>query len=821
MEEKKDKFLIWFKDLSIEDTPLVGGKNAALGEMYGSLTKLGINIPNGFALTSKAYWHFLNSTDIKTEIENVLAGLDHNDIPDLQRRGEKIRQIVLEAELPQDLKDVIKEAYLELSKTGGKDVAVRSSATAEDLPTASFAGQQETFLNVRGVEAVVYAAKRCIASLFTNRAISYRADQGFPQTSIALSVGVQKMIRSDKGASGVNFTIDPETGLKNIIYITSTWGLGETIVQGRVEGDQFYVFKDGLKKGFRAIVSKRMGSKERKLVYDEGGGKHTKEVSVEKSDREKFTLSDDEIIQLAKWSLMIEEHFTKQAKEERPMDIEWAKDGITGEIFIVQARPETVQSQKNANSFSSYYFPTQPPKKDLIVTGDAIGSKIAYGSPRIIKGIEGINQFRKGEILVTEMTDPDWEPIMKEAAAIITNKGGRTSHAAIVSRELGIPAVVGTGNATELIKDGSVITVDCSSPDIGKIYKGKHEFSEQTYELKKIPKTETKLMLNIGSPDQALIYHSLPVQGVGLAREEFIIASEIKIHPMALIQYEKIKSEAKSTKSGTNKEYKTSKSTLKKIVKDIDGLTRDYSNKKEYYIDKLASGVAKIGVAFWPRPVIVRFSDFKTNEYRTLIGGEIFEPAEENPMIGWRGASRYYSPKFEEAFGLEVKAIKRVREEIGLDNVNVMVPFCRTPEEGNKVVKLIEKYGLERKNLKVYVMCEIPSNVIQAYEFLEIFDGFSIGSNDLAQLTLGIDRDNATLSGIANENNDSVKELVRIAISVAREQKKYSGICGQAPSDFPDFAEFLVKNKIESISLNPDTVVPLIEKVAKWEKKYY
>jgi pyruvate,water dikinase len=810
MEEKKDKFILWFKDISIEDTPFVGGKNAALGEMYGSLTKLGVNIPNGFALTSKAYWHFLEDAGIRKKIEEVLSDLNVHDIKNLQKRGEKVREIILETELPENLKDIIQKAYHELigDDSKGKDVAVRSSATAEDLPTASFAGQQETFLNVRGAEDVIRATKKCIASLFTDRAISYRDDQGFPQTKVALSVGVQKMVRSDKGASGVNFTIDPETGLKNIIYITSTWGLGEMIVQGKVEGDEFYIFKEGLKLGYRAIVSKKMGSKEKKLIYSKGGGKDTKEVVIEKTEREKFALTDDEVLKLAKWSLIIEEHFSKKAKEERPMDIEWAKDGVTGELFIVQARPETVQSQKDANSFSTYHFKENPPKKALILSGDAVGNKIATNRARIIKAVEEIDKFQKGEVLITEMTDPDWEPIMKIASAIITNKGGRTSHAAIVSRELGIPAIVGTENATELIKGGEEITVDCSDPNVGKIYRGALEFKEKVYRIKKVPKTKTKLMLNIGSPDQAMLYHNLPVSGVGLAREEFIIASEIRIHPNALIDYEKLKLQIRNAK-------------IRKIVKRIDELTKEYKDKKEYYIDKLATGIAKIGVAFYPRPVIIRFSDFKTNEYRSLIGGILYEPEEGNPMIGWRGASRYYSPEFEEAFGLEVKAVKKAREEIGLNNIEVMVPFCRTPKEGERVIKLMEKYGLERKKIKTYVMCEIPSNVIQAYEFLEIFDGFSIGSNDLTQLTLGLDRDNETISDITDENNDSVKELVRIAIKVCREQKKYIGICGQAPSDFPEFAEFLVKNKIGSISLNPDTVIPIIEKVAKWEKKYY
>jgi pyruvate, water dikinase len=811
MEEKKDKFLLWFQDLSIDDTPLVGGKNAALGEMYGSLTKLGINIPNGFALTAKAYWYFLDKAGIKNEIEEIFKDLDHNNLQELQKKGEKARQTILRASLPDDLKDVIREAYEKLTQdTGSQDVAVRSSATAEDLPTASFAGQQETYLNVKGSEEVLTSAKKCIASLFTNRAISYRADKGFKQTDVALSVGFQKMVRADKGASGINFTIDPETGAENIIYLTSAWGLGEMIVQGKIEGDEFYVFKEGLKRGHRAIIAKKQGSKERKLIYDESGSKMTKDVPVEKSDREKFTLTDDEILQLAKWSLKIEEHFSEKAGQIRPMDIEWAKDGISGKLYIVQARPETVQSQRAAHKFSTYYFEKQPLKKDLLVTGDAVGNKISQGKVRIIKSVEKISQFQEGDVLVTEMTDPDWEPIMKEASAIITNKGGRTSHAAIVSRELGIPAIVGTINATEKLKDNQMVTVDCTGSEVGKIYAGKHDFKKKTYELKKVPKTKTKLMLNIGSPEQAMVYHSLPVQGVGLAREEFIIASEIQIHPKALIEYDKIK-------KGVFKNVK--KATLRKISTKIEKLTKGYDDKEDYYIEKLTAGIAKIGAAFWPRQVIVRFSDFKTNEYRSLLGGELFEPDEANPMIGWRGASRYTTPDFEDAFGLECQAIKRVREEIGLINVDVMVPFCRTPEEGRQVLKLMEKFGLEKGRLKVYVMCEIPANVIQAYEFLEHFDGFSIGTNDLAQLTLGMDRDNAKISDISNENNESVKEMVRIAIKVARELNKYSGICGQAPSDYPDFAKFLVKNKIESISLNPDTVIPLIKKVAKWEKE--
>ncbi len=549
MEDKKEQFILWFKDISIEDTPLVGGKNAALGEMYGSLTKLGINVPNGFALTAKAYWHFLETAGIKEKIEEILSDLDTSDIKNLQKRGEKVRQLILGARLPKDLRQLILEAYHKLTENSpAKDVAVRSSATAEDLPNASFAGQQETFLNIRGAEDVIFAAKKCIASLFTDRAISYRADQKFSQLKVALSVGVQRMVRSDKGASGVNFTIDPETGLKNIIYISSTWGLGEMIVQGRIEGDEFYIFKDGLKQGFPAIISKKLGSKEKKLIYDEHGNQSTKEVIVEKTEREKFTLTDEEIIKLAKWSLMIEDHFSKKAGKEKPMDIEWAKDGITGELFIVQARPETVQSQKNINEFSTYHFDKTPPKEALIITGEAVGSKIVQGAARIIKSIEKIDEFQKGEILVTEMTDPDWEPIMKEAAAIVTNKGGRTSHAAIVSRELGIPAVIGTKNATELIKDGEQVTVDCSQPDVGSVYRGEFTFHRKTYKLTKIPKIKTKLMINIGSPDQAMLYHSLPVEGVGLAREEFIIASDIKIHPKALIDYEQLKKQSSDPK---------------------------------------------------------------------------------------------------------------------------------------------------------------------------------------------------------------------------------------------------------------------------------
>ena len=806
MTKRKKSLILWFKEIGIKDVPLVGGKNAALGEMYRNLTRVGVNIPNGFAVTAEAYRHFMKKSGAGKKIEKILKGLNTGDIENLQKRGKEIRSLVIKSEMPADLVLEIKKAYRKLEtlcKEKNVDVAVRSSATAEDLPGASFAGQQETYLNISGSDEVVRAVKKAIASLFTDRAISYRVDKGFSHTDVALSVGVQKMVRSDLAASGVAFTIDTETGFDKVVVISSSYGLGEMIVQGGVIPDEFVVFKPLIGKGFNPIVSRSLGLKANKIIYSKEG---TKQVSVKDSDRRKPSINENEVLKLAEWCVKIESHFSKKRGKYQPMDIEWAKDGKTNDLFIVQARPETVQSARDPNSYSEYVLRGQAKP---ILGGIAVGTKIASGKARIIRDPEQITEFNKGEVLVTDITDPDWEPIMKIASAIVTDKGGRTSHAAIVSRELGIPCIVGTGRATSVIKNGEMVTVDCSSGDTGAVYKGEIQFKVITHKLDKTPKTKTHVMVNIGSPEEAFKNHYLPVKGVGLGRLEFIIASHIRIHPNALIDYKTLKNKKGDAKA-------------RQVVKEIDMVASEYDDKKEYYVDKLAEGVAKIAAAFWPHDVIIRFSDFKTNEYRTLIGGELYEPLESNPMIGWRGASRYYNPDFREAFGLECKAIRKVRNEIGLKNVIPMIPFCRTPEEGEKVVSIMKKNGLDRKKdkkLKIYVMCEIPSNVISAQAFLNVFDGMSIGSNDLTQLTMGIDRDSTLLGGIANENNPAVVKIIKDVIKICRKRKKYVGICGQAPSDFPEFSDFLVKNRIGSISLNPDSIIKTLPRIYKEERK--
>ncbi len=808
------KDIIWFKDLTINDIPLVGGKNAALGEMYKELTRAGIKIPNGFAITAQAYEYFLKFNKFDKKIEDILRGLNTHNTRDLAQRGKKIRELIKSGTMPQDLEEKIKSEYQKLSnfyKTKNVDVAVRSSATAEDLPDASFAGQQETYLNIRGEKELIEAVKNSFSSLFTDRAISYRYDKGFSPTEVLLSVGVQKMVRSDKGSSGVAFTIDTETGFNKVIIINGSYGLGELIVKGQVTPDEFMVFKPSLENNFYPIISKNIGEKEIKMIYSRNSQRvqQTETIKTSILEQQKFCLTDEEVIKLSSDCLKIEKHFSKKHKRYSPMDIEWAKDGITGEIFIVQARPETVQALKNPNIYEEYILKQ---KGKLLLTGIAIGTKISAGKVRVIKDVKQINEFQKGEILVTEVTDPDWEPIMKIASGIITDKGGRTSHAAIVSRELGVNCIVGAGNATSILKTGQKITMDCSSGTIGNVYEGKLNFEVKKHELKKLKNPKVKISINIGSPDEAFRYHNLPVKGVGLGRLEFIIASQIQIHPNALIDYEKIK-------KGELKFNNKTKKDLENLIKKIDQLTIGYENKQDFYVDKLTFGIAKIAAAFWPNEVIIRFSDFKTNEYATLAGGNLYEPFEENPMIGWRGASRYYHPNFEKAFGLECQAIKNVREKLGLINVVPMIPFCRTIEEAQKVLKIMAKYGLERGKsisssnkfpLKVYVMAEIPSNAILAKDFLKYFDGMSIGSNDLTQLVLGIDRDSAIIAGIGNENNQAVKETIEEIIKECRKQKKYSGICGQAPSDFPEFANFLQQIGIEAISLNPDSIIKTI-----------
>ncbi|MCD6255570.1 MAG: phosphoenolpyruvate synthase [Deltaproteobacteria bacterium] len=806
--------ILWFDEVGIKDVPLVGGKNASLGEMFQKLKPIGVNVPDGFAITAEAYRYFIEEAKLLDKIKKILTGLDTHNIEELKRRGSKIRALIRGASLPKDLASSIIENYKKLCAQYGVeavDVAVRSSATAEDLPDASFAGQQETYLNIRGEKDLLYACKKCFASLFTNRAISYREDKGFGHFDVYLSIAVQKMIRSDAACAGVIFTLDTESGFKDVVFITGSYGLGENVVKGAVNPDEYYVFKPTLKMGKCPIIGKTMGSKEQKLIYSEDGRK-VKNVPTPKEERERYVLNDDEILLLAKWACEIEKHYGK------PMDIEWAKDGDgedvgTGKFFIVQARPETVHSVKDYSIMETYvlkekYYELEE-KGRVLCKGLAVGSKISRGKANVIKSAEQITEFRPGEILITDMTDPDWEPIMKVASAIVTNRGGRTCHAAIISRELGIPCVIGTGVATKVIKSGKEITVDCSEGEIGYIYDGFVEYEVEQLDLKKLPKTKTKIMMNVGIPEKAFFQGQIPCDGVGLAREEFIINSHIGIHPLALIHFDELKKRA-------NKDKK-----IAKIVKQIEEKTKGYTNKVDYFVEKLARGIGRIGAAFYPKDVIVRLSDFKTNEYANLIGGNLYEPHEHNPMIGWRGASRYYDETFKPAFGLECKALLKARDEMGLTNIKVMVPFCRTPEEGRKVIEVMKEYGLVQgeNGLEVYVMCEIPSNVILADEFCDIFDGFSIGSNDLTQLTLGLDRDSELVAHLYDERNEAVKRLVSKVIEIAKKKGRKIGICGQAPSDFPEFAEFLVRCGIDSISLNPDVVIKTKLLVAEREKE--
>ncbi|KKR48858.1 MAG: Phosphoenolpyruvate synthase [Candidatus Magasanikbacteria bacterium GW2011_GWC2_40_17] len=781
-------YIKWFKEISIKDIPLVGGKNASLGEMYSNLTQKGINIPNGFAVTAESFRYFLKYNKLDDKIKEILKDKKiAEDVKKLSAAGKKIRELMLLAKMPRDLVADILKAYKELGKN--VDVAVRSSATAEDLPQASFAGQQESYLNVSGEKALLEAIQKCYASLFTDRAISYRNEQGFDHEVVALSAGVQKMVRSDLACSGVMFTLDTESGFRDVVLINGSWGLGENIVKGRVNPDQFIVFKKTLEEGYKSIISRNLGSKEMKLLY--AGTNRTLQKKVTAREQHSFVLNDEEILQLAKWGMEIERYYG------RPQDIEWAKDGRTKKLFIVQARPETIHALKNTNVIEDYRLE----KRGKILTeGLAVGEKIGQGKAHIIQLPKELKYFKKGEVLVTRITDPDWEPIMRMASAIVTEQGGKTSHAAIVSRELGVPCVVGTGNARKTIKNGLNVTVSCAEGERGFIYEGLLSFKIKKEEIKEMTRPQTKIMMNVGTPDEAFKFSFLPNDGVGLAREEFIFTNFIKIHPEALINYDK---------------------QPRDVKEKINHLTVGYKEKKHYLIDKLAEGVALLAAAFYPKDVIVRFSDFKTNEYASLIGGKDFEPKEENPMIGWRGASRYYDKNFENAFGLECAAMKKAREVWGLKNIIVMIPFCRTVEEGKKVLATMEKFGLKRgeNGLKVYMMVEIPANIILADQFAKIFDGFSIGSNDLTQLTLGVDRDSALVSHIYNERNEAVTTLIKQVIKVAKENNVKIGICGQAPSDYPEFAEFLVKAGIDSISLNPDTVVATTKIIVEMEKK--
>lgn len=795
---KQQALVLPLDAVGIADIPLVGGKNASLGEMIQQLQSKGVKVPTGFATTAYAYRFFIQGAGLETKLRQIFADLDVEDVNNLRQCGKQARTLMLQTPFPEELEKAIAQAYEDLCNQYGADtdVAVRSSATAEDLPDASFAGQQETYLNVHGLQAVLQACHKCFASIFTDRAISYRQIKGFDHFNIALSVGVQKMVRADLAASGVMFSIDTETGFKDAALITAAYGLGENVVQGAVNPDEYLVFKPTLKQGYRPILEKRLGTKEIKMVYDLGGSKMTKNIPVPPSDRAAFALNDDEILQLAHWACLIEEHYSQVRGVYTPMDIEWAKDGITNELFIVQARPETVQSQKIKNVLHIYQLQE---KGEVLVTGRSVGEMIGQGKARVILDVHRLGEFQPGEVLVTNRTDPDWEPIMKKASAIVTNSGGRTCHAAIIAREMGIPAIVGCGNATKIIKTGQEITVSCAEGETGKVYKGLLAYEVQEIPLEKLPRTRTQIMMNVGNPEEAFGYSAIPNDGVGLARMEFIIANHIKAHPLALIHFDELEDELAKYK--------------------IAELTAEYADKPQFFVDKLAQGIGAIAAAFYPKPVIVRLSDFKSNEYANLLGGKQFEPKEENPMIGWRGASRYYDERYREGFALECRAMKQVREQMGLTNVILMVPFCRTPAEGRRVLAEMAKHGLVRgeNGLQVYVMCELPSNVQLADEFCEVFDGFSIGSNDLTQLTLGLDRDSELVAHLFDERNEAVKRMIAKAISTVKQHGRKIGICGQAPSDYPEFARFLVEQGIDSISLNPDSVLKTLLEIAATE----
>ncbi|MDX2270457.1 MAG: phosphoenolpyruvate synthase [Cyanobacteriota bacterium] len=792
-------WVVNLESVGLADIASVGGKNASLGEMLRVLTPQGIRVPKGFATTAQAYRYFMRSADLESQLRNLFQDLDVEDVDNLRHRGKVARSLLLHTPFPAELQAAISQAYQQLEAIYGKDVdvAVRSSATAEDLPDASFAGQQETYLNVHGVEGVWQACHRCFASLFTDRAISYRQIKGFDHLEVALSVGVQKMVRSDLAASGVMFSLDPETGFRQTVLISAAYGLGENVVQGVVNPDEYVVFKPTLQRGFSPILKKRLGSKALKMVYDIGGSRWVKNVVVPISEQQQFALQDAEILQLATWACQIENHYSHLHQTDTPMDIEWAKDGLSGELFIVQARPETVQSQKMGNILKTYQLVSAERPQPLL-TGRSVGESIGQGMARLITEVSKIHQFQAGEVLVTDKTDPDWEPIMKKASAIVTNQGGRTCHAAIIARELGIPAIVGTSSATQTLKTGEPITVSCAEGEEGRVYAGLWPFQVTETPLATLPHPRTQLMMNLGDPDQAFRLSGIPADGVGLARLEFIIANHIKVHPMALIDYaESLKSEPQ-----------------------LAELTALYEHKPDYFVDKLSQGIGMLAAGFYPRPVIVRLSDFKSNEYANLMGGKRFEPLEENPMIGWRGASRYYDPRYREGFALECRAIKRVRDEMGLTNVIVMVPFCRTPDEGRLVIAEMAKHELRQgeNGLEIYVMCELPSNVILADQFCQIFDGFSIGSNDLTQLTLGLDRDSALVAGLFNERHEAVQRMIRLAIATVKQHGRKIGICGQAPSDYPEFAKFLVEAGIDSMSLNPDSLLKTLLVVAEAEQ---
>lgn len=785
------KFIKKFSEIGAADISSVGGKNASLGEMYVHLTAKGVQVPDGFAITTFGFERFLTDNMLHSPLHELLLQLDRETYANLEEIGAKARGMLLKAEMPKRLQQAIIAAYKELYQGQDMEVAVRSSATAEDLPNASFAGQHDSYLNISGEAALISAVKKCFASLYTNRAIKYREDNGFVHGKVSLSVGVQKMIRSDKACSGVGFTLEPESGFRDIIHLSGVWGLGENIVQGTVTPDEFYIFKPMLKKGKQAIIQKKLGEKAKTMIYGPDEKNPVINIPTSKEHREQFVLTNEEITRIANWAMIIEEHYQK------PMDIEWAKDGLSNEIFIIQARPETVQARRNPRIIKEY---TLLDKGYLLARGEAVGSKIATGRARVLPSVVESAAIQPGDIIVTSITSPDWDPVLKKAGAIVTNKGGRTSHASIVARELGVPAIVGCGDATEKIIDGEMITVACAEGKTGYVYKGVLPFTEKDLDLSVITKpAATSAMLIAGDPDQAFRLSFYPSDGVGLMRIEFIITHFIQVHPMALVKFDELKDE--------------------KVRQQIEELTHHYPDKKKYFVDKLSQGIATMAAAFYPREVIVRMSDFKSNEYANLLGGKDFEPQEENPMLGFRGASRYYNDRYRQGFQLECEAIKVVRDEMGLTNVKVMIPFCRTVEEGKKVVRVMKEYGLEQgvNDLEIYVMAEIPSNVLLASRFAEVFDGFSIGSNDLTQLTLGIDRDSGIISDLFNEQDESVKQMIATVIEKAREAGAKIGLCGQAPSDFPAFAKFLVQQDIDSISFNPDALLKGIENIREAE----
>jgi len=792
------EYIRFFSDITIDQVAEVGGKNASLGEMYQSLSTTGVQVPNGFATTASAYWHFIEHNGLNEFIYDSLDKLDITDISQLNQTGAAIRQAIMHGKLPADLKEQITQAYSKLQEEYGEnvDVAVRSSATAEDLPNASFAGQQETYLNICGIDSVLLTCKRVLASLFTDRAIAYREHQGFAHRDVALSIGIQKMIRADLGSSGVMFTIDTESGFRDVVFITSAYGLGENIVQGKVNPDEFYVHKPTLEKNFRPILKRQLGDKIIKMVYtgDSLAGISTKNVRVKREQREQFSINDDDVLELARYATTIEKHYSNRAGHFQPMDIEWAKDGISNQLYILQARPETVHAGKDPTVQEIYSLES---RGNILLSGKSIGSRIATGNTRVILEAAHMDELQDGEVLVTDITDPDWEPVMKRAAAIITNRGGRTCHAAIIARELGIPAVVGANQATHTLLSGQDVTVSCAEGDTGYVYDGILAFRKNEQNLVLSGTPNTHMMLNIGNPERAFTASRFPCAGVGLARLEFIISSSIKIHPMAIL------------KQG---------SLPKSEQEQIDATSAGYENPQHFYINRLAEGIGTIAAAFYPRPVIVRMSDFKSNEYASLIGGMHFEPKEENPMIGFRGAGRYSSKEFDHAFTMECMALRQVRESMGLDNVALMLPFVRTLEEATHTLDIMKEHGLERgqHGLKIYLMCEIPANALQADDFLQHFDGFSIGSNDLTQLTLGVDRDSGMIEGF-DERNPAVLQLMELAINACHKQDKYVGICGQAPSDYPEITRWLVEHKISSISLNPDSLLHMTQVVLEVE----